>query len=579
MKTVLSIGMVAIAAPQITAGQFEVRVLDASRGLVEVVSQFSHRGPEPLVLRDPAVNFYDGEGAGLAGFPDPGVEVLEESWASGAGELLSPTRLSEGRVAISGSDLELHRRLRIRNRSQGVDRHHPFASTMASRSAVLSGVDLFWVPEEPRTAEDPLELSFDVPPNWRVVTPWEDGGGPQTWKELTRNFFVLGSELAVESLPCGGNHWSWVVPSDPGKEVRDRWWPPFERVGTRLCELFGPLPQSEHFLIVMQPVEGTHHRATLFDRGANGNHSLVAYLDDRPAPLYAEHPLSVLIHETFHWWNPRAMNFRPGAAMPWWTEGITTYYEYRLLLETSVIDFDFFAQAMLDCWNRGRDTSPQRRQVTLEQASSRFAEDAFSRRVTYYRGAALGLALDVHLRSRSATALNLDDVVRTLLREGRDGEQRAASVPRVIDQLGGKRALGLLNRWMTSREPPDLGPELARLGFEVIPRERALIGINLDDSAEPTVSITNPETEARRLLKNGDVILAIGGQATPDHSSFVAAVAALEPGTKAPVRIRRGPEELELSLPLGSRPAPLAVPVGGLDATQELLRRSFLEAP
>jgi len=64
-----------------------------------------------------------------------------------------------------------------------------------------------------------------------------------------------------------------------------------------------------------------------------------------------------------------------------------------------------------------------------------------------------------------------------------------------------------------------------------------------------------PNSPAERAgLRSGDIVVAINGKATDDASTLRNQISVLAPGTKAPLRVARGPNEVMLEIEVAKRP-------------------------
>lgn len=92
------------------------------------------------------------------------------------------------------------------------------------------------------------------------------------------------------------------------------------------------------------------------------------------------------------------------------------------------------------------------------------------------------------------------------------------------------------------------------------------LGIYLEDRDEAVVREVIPDSPAAKAgLQMGDVLLAVGDQATPTRAEFVARIQAAKVGDRLSIKIRRGGIEQLVVVKLGQRPdqvpgSPVATP-------------------
>jgi Do/DeqQ family serine protease len=107
-------------------------------------------------------------------------------------------------------------------------------------------------------------------------------------------------------------------------------------------------------------------------------------------------------------------------------------------------------------------------------------------------------------------------------------------------------ASGEVTRGWVGVEIQDITPELAEsFGFGDT-RGALISGVLRGSPAE------------KGGIRPGDVLTAVDGQAVRDPRAMLDAVAALPPGRSAQFRVRRGSQEVELTVNVGRRPTPVA---------------------
>jgi serine protease DegQ len=104
-------------------------------------------------------------------------------------------------------------------------------------------------------------------------------------------------------------------------------------------------------------------------------------------------------------------------------------------------------------------------------------------------------------------------------------------------------ASGAVTRGFIGVEAQEITPELVE-SFKLPASNGALIaGVQKGGPAE------------RAGVKPGDVLLAVNGKPVADPQGMLSVVAALQPGTKVPLKLRREARDLELEVEIAKRPA------------------------
>ncbi len=98
--------------------------------------------------------------------------------------------------------------------------------------------------------------------------------------------------------------------------------------------------------------------------------------------------------------------------------------------------------------------------------------------------------------------------------------------------------------------------------FLLAPAMDGWLGIYLDTNREEAVVVeTVPDSPAARAgIEAGDVLLAVGEQATPTREQFIAAIRARKPRERVTVVLRRDGQRHSVVVQLGERPEELPAP-------------------
>jgi len=325
--------------------------------------------------------------------------------------------------------------------------------------------------------------------------------------------------------------------------------------------------------------------------------------------------LDTVAHEFFHSWNVERI--RPKALEPfnlddvnmsgelWLAEGFTSYFAPLITRRAGLTSIRELAQDMGRAVNTVL-TSPGRRIRTAEEMSQQApfvdAATAVDRTsfentfVSYYTwGQALGLALDLSLRERSAGKVTLDDFMRALWeRFGKPGGAPGyVDKPYTIDDL--KAVLGSVSgspefaqqffaRYIQGHETADYAMLLERAGLVLRPINPGLAyagGLLLQDGADGVriaseVPFDSPAFVAG--LERDDRLVSIGGTAIASESSAREAIAKRKPGDEVPVVFERRGQRVTGTLKLIADPRVEIVTAEEVGRTLTVAQRSFRRA-
>ena len=289
--------------------------------------------------------------------------------------------------------------------------------SMDEERAWLSGNHVFLTPEfsDDRVVDlrrvVPVELRFRLPDDLELY-------GPPVELELGNLHELLSLQFGLgdfEAFGAAGNGWNWSVLIEDSAEFsgdeRELLAVRMGEMTRRTAELFGGVPFGSVSLFVFRA-----------DRmgGLEGAWACHAYL---PRDLDLAHErdprvgefFSVALHELVHTWLPIGLFALDD---PWMKEGITSYYGNVLAARAGWI-----GPAEVDRLFSGYEErvlgAVELEAVALSDPRIWYEEYTSEswRRLTYDRGGAVALFLDVYLRSATGNRSSLDDVLRVLYRE------------------------------------------------------------------------------------------------------------------------------------------------------------------
>ncbi len=187
------------------------------------------------------------------------------------------------------------------------------------------------------------------------------------------------------------------------------------RIVSRLIEFFGdaPFPEQNFYYFRKDGIgglEGAYTCQAYVRPGVD-----VSDLEDRSARAF----MVVALHEYFHTWNPIGMFALDD---PWFKEGVTSYYGNVLSINLAHLELDDYVAEWASYPDvLESDSLLSQIQLTDPRIWHKEYDGEDWRMLTYSRGHAVALLLDVLIRDRTGNRHSLDDVMRTLFRDYRHG--------------------------------------------------------------------------------------------------------------------------------------------------------------
>jgi len=440
--------------------------------------------------------------------------------------------------------------------------------------------------------------------DWRLATSLPRAGAPPfgfgsyraaDYDELIDHPVEMGTFTLADFEACGIPHA--VAISGRHRADTERLCRDLRLICEQQIRFFGEPPPMAHYVFLVTAVGsgygGLEHRASC---------ALLCSRDDLPQRHQQDLTekyrgfLTLCSHEYFHLWNVKRI--KPAAFVPydldqenytgllWAFEGITSYYQFVMLLRCGLItaaDFlELLAQTVTRVW-RGTGRFKQSLADSSFDAWTKFYkqdENAANAIVNYYtKGAVVALALDLLIRRETRNTRSLDDVMRALWKHyGETGGGVAEDgVERMVTESCGVDLHGFFDDVVRGLADPPLAELLPQfgVGIELRPAEssddkggkrakqaadklarRAVLGLRLaDKGAEARVAQVLDGGAAQRCgLAAGDIIMAVDSlRAT--RSNLDTLLAGYAPGERVTVHAFRRDElmsfnvELQAALP------------------------------
>lgn len=326
----------------------------------------------------------------------------------------------------------------------------------------------FWRPEV-LTANESLQVTFDLPEDLSVSVPWQAVEGTPV-----KTFVVGPTPYDRPSLIAFGRFRETLI-AVPGANLRlvvlgasaripvDRIQHWIENAAMGVTRTYGRFPIPSARIVVVPNAQGNEPVPWAFvQRG--GGPSAQFFINHRlpDADFIADW---TLFHELAHLLLPYVVY-----QDAWLSEGLASYYQNVLRARQGVISPLNAWQRMHAGFVRGRKSQIG---TTLADATERMYRNAGFMRV-YWQGAALLTLADYRVRIRTNGRHSLDTALAGIAQccMGGDSQWRARDLLARMDAITGTSVFTELHdQQIASAEFPDLGEVYEALGFEVRDKE------------------------------------------------------------------------------------------------------------
>ena len=304
-----------------------------------------------------------------------------------------------------------------------------------------------------------IELSFDVPDNWNVSTPWYRTGDEK------HRFAVTDQNDLIHAYMLLGTHSEKVAKSDESevvlaiggryKTAANEIQSTVEAFLNTYSEIFGGTPKGR-MLFVANPY-GNEGR---MEGGVSGRSISVLIggtLDETSKRLW----VPLVGHEIVHIWNGTAIKFREQEY--WFSEGFTEYYSRivsaRLGL-TSENEFLDNLESACEAYLSKQGNLSIRRAGENKGANSG---------LVYQGGSLVAAALDVKIRKLTQNRNSLDDVMRQMYQEFglTSVSYTMDDVIRIVNQITGADFAHFFRNYVSGTKRLPLAEYLGDVGVDV----------------------------------------------------------------------------------------------------------------
>jgi len=421
----------------------------------------------------------------------------------------------------------------------------------------------------------PVTVSFEPYKEWSKISTGLDpvAGQPHTF--FAPNFDVLydcpvlmGNQEILTFEIKGIPHV--IAAENLGTVDRARFKSDLAKIVEAAARLIGEIPYKHYTFIFMDGGGGgiEHLNSVSAFFNGSGLNSRSGYLGG----------LSFIAHEFFHLYNVKRI--RPIALGPfdydrenytsmlWVSEGINVYYEDIILRRAGLMTRDEFLERARSYIMRYENVPGH---LFQSAAASSFdtwinffvrGENSANTTISYYdKGAALGLLLDLKIRSESKNKRSLDDVMRTLYWKYHKGMKRGfkdEEFRRECENAAGCPLPEIFDVYASTTGDVDYPKyfSLAGLEIDLTPKELpgAFLGaaIQIQDG-NPVISSVEWDSPAQRGgLSARDEVLALDGIRV--HAPSIGQVLeSKKPGDKVRVLLARRGMIREVEVTLGTK--------------------------
>jgi predicted metalloprotease with PDZ domain len=468
-------------------------------------------------------------------------------------------------------------------------------SHVDSTHAAVNGASVFAYVEG--REGDPVELTIDAPPGWRVATALRrsgDGYRAEDYDELVDAPLEIGTHAEIEWEVAGKTH-RWAIWGrgnyDAARLAGDT-----SRIILAEQALFGSLPYPDYTFIL--------HLAPGGSGGLEHRDSTVLLADrwSFRGPAY-ERFLGLVAHEFFHLWNGKRI--RPAALGPfdytrenytrdlWVVEGITSYYTDLVLRRAGLISGARYLERLAEAITR-HQSLPGRAVQTLADSSwdawiKFYRPDANTPNsaVSYYeKGMLVALLLDLRIRAETDNARSLDDVMRRLWAdfEANGAGFEEGAVERIAAEVAGVELASFFDRALRGTDELPFHEILSSVGLllrpthEIPPGDpartevRTGLGFRTEGGRVTVATVSADSAGMRAGVNAGDELVALDGiRIAPE--TLAARLAERAHGDRVRLTLFRRDELLTLELEVEmTAPARLSLrPSSPTPAQQSLL--------
>ena len=294
------------------------------------------------------------------------------------------------------------------------DRYSPEIRTMLTfldrDRCRLLGRDIFLLPE--LALAEGIIIDYDLFPDGELQAPWSINGNRMllpSLEDLPLTMAVSGDYRLIEER-VGGVEVCLAIAGDWSFGDRE-FFNVIKSIVAEEMALFGSAPHDRYlFVCDRNPIKGGNKFEYY---GVHFTAGMVLLLDphiDRSELFGGK--MAIVAHEFFHNWNGEAIR-ADGDDMLWFTEGVTVYFSYRVLLDAKLMTRDQYGSRYE--WVRRRYLdNPYLESVAIGGSGNNDLADKNMVNLLYDGGFLAAEALDNELRGITSGRVGLIDVLKLL---------------------------------------------------------------------------------------------------------------------------------------------------------------------
>ncbi len=308
-----------------------------------------------------------------------------------------------------------------------------------------------------------VKINLSLPARWSASSVEEKSGRNEfAVSEPDLAIFFVGEDLRESHERIGEMNFTFVIGGD---------WAFGEKEATaagvdilqQYTETMGGTPQRRATVMLSpfpQPVSASRWSAET--RGAT-----VVFVSGQASSTAAGlSQLSIrLAHELFHLWTPNGLAL--DGEYDWFYEGFTLYYALQTCRRLQLLTF----REYLDAIGRAYDaylTAPERKKLSLLDASRRRWSGAASASLVYNKGMLVAFLYDLELRKRTRGKRSLENVYGELFQRYKKGGSRADGNAAVLAALNSEQEMKkITERFIEKADAIELNAAIKPFGLRI----------------------------------------------------------------------------------------------------------------